>query len=92
MSWIYDINRMRNVYAIIKSEFGKETVTILRRWEQLEKKIANSSNHRRFILRCMRQNITPNNLKLKSSIKIPRGRQILQSAEKQLADKCIRSH
>ena len=38
----------------------------------------------------MSQKITPNKLKLKGSIKSPRGRQMLQRAEKQLADKCIR--
>ena len=33
---------MRNILALIKTEFGKENVIILRRWEHLEKKIANS--------------------------------------------------
>ena len=77
--------------AIIKTEFGKENVAILRRWEHLEKKIADFSNHRRFTLRCISQIITSNSLKLKSSIKTSRGRQILHRAEKQLADECIRS-
>ena len=39
----------------------------------------------------MSQKITPNSLKLKSSIKTLRGRQILQRAEKQLADECTRA-
>ena len=47
--------------AIIGTEFGKENVTILRKWEQLEKKIANFRNHR-FTYRCMSQ-ITPKSLK-----------------------------
>ena len=75
---------MRNLRAIIETEFGKENVIIMRRWEQLEKKIANFSNHRRFTLRCMSQKITPNSLKLKSSIKTPRGRQILQRADEHI--------
>ena len=29
-----------------------ENVAILRKWEQLEKKIADYKNHRRFTLRC----------------------------------------
>ena len=82
---------MRNLHAIIETEFGKENVTILRNWEQLEKKITNFRNHRRFTLRCMSQKINSNRLELKSSIKTPRGRQILQRAEKQLADECIRA-
>ena len=82
---------MRNLHNIIKTEFGKENVTILRRCEHLEKKIANISNHRRFTLRCKSQKITPTSLKLKSNIRTPRGKRILQRAEKQLADECIRS-
>ena len=39
----------------------------------------------------MSQKITPNSLKLKSNIKTPRGRQILQRAEKQLAHECTTS-
>ena len=39
----------------------------------------------------MSQTITLNSLKLIGSIKTPRGRQILQRAEKQLADECIRA-
>ena len=58
---------------------------------QLERKIADFSNHRRFTFRCMGQKITPNSLKLKSSITTPRGRQILLRTEKQLADECIRA-
>ena len=81
---------MRNLHAIIGTEFG-EDVPVLRKWEQLEKKMANFRNHRRFTLRFMSQKITPNSLKLKSSIKTPGGRQVLQRAEKQLADECIRA-
>ena len=82
---------MRNLHNIIRSEFGWESVTILRKWEQLEKKIADYKNHRRFTLRCLSQKINPNSLKLKSNIKTPRGKRILYRAEKQLADECIRS-
>ena len=71
-------NRMRNIHALITSEFGRENITILRRWEHLEKKIANFSNHRRFTLRCLSQNITPNSLKRKSNIKTLQGVKNLQ--------------
>ena len=82
---------MRNIHALIGTEFGEENVTILRKWEQLEKKIADFSNHRRLTLRCMSQKITPTSLKLKSNIRTPRGKRILHGAEKQLVDECIRS-
>ena len=66
----------------IGREFGLENVTILRKWEQLEKKIADFKNHRRFTLRCLSQKITPNSLKLKSNIKTSKGKRILERAEK----------
>ena len=82
---------MRNIHASIGTEFGEESVAILRKWEQLEKKIANFSNHRRFTLRCISQKITPTSLKLKSNIKTSRGKSIIQKAEKQLAEEHVRS-
>ena len=51
-------NRMRNLHISIGTEFGEESVAILRTWEKLEKKIANFKNHR-FTLRCIGQKITP---------------------------------
>ena len=63
-----------------------ENVTILRKWEQLGKKIADYKNHRRFTLRCLSQKITPNSLKLKSNIKTSKGKRILERAERQLAN------
>ena len=68
-----------------------ENVTILRKWEQLEKKIADYKNHRRFTLRCLSQKITPNSLKLKSNIKTSKGKRILERAERQLANEHVRS-
>ena len=75
---------MRNLHYAIGTEFGLENVTILRKWEQLEKKIADYKNHR-FTLRCISQKIIPNSLKLKSNIKTAKGKRILERAERQLA-------
>ena len=66
-------NRIRNLLVSIRTEFGAESVTILRTWEKLEKKIANFKTHRRFTLRGISQKITPS-LKLRSNIKPPEGR------------------
>ena len=82
---------MKNLHSAIATEFSMENVAILRRWEQLEKKIANFKNHRRFTLRCLSQKITPNSLKLKSNIKTSRGKRILEKAERQLANERIRN-
>ena len=83
---------MRNLHNIIRTEFGWESITILRKWEQLEKKIADYKNHRKFTLRCLIQKITPNILNLKSNIKTTRGKLIIYRAEKQLANECVKSH
>ena len=82
---------MRNLHYSIGIEFGLENVTILRKWEQLEKKIADFKYHRRFTLRCLSQKITPNSLKLKSNIKTSKGKRILERAERQLANEHVRS-
>ena len=82
---------MRNLHDSIGREFGLENVTILRKWEQLDKKIADFKNHRRFTLRCLSQRITPNSLKLKSNIKSTKGKRILEGAERQLANEHVRS-
>ena len=81
---------MRNLHNIIGTEFGWGCVAILRKWEQLEKKIADYKNHRRFTLGCLIQKITSNSLKLKSNIKTTRGKLIIYRAEKQLANECVR--
>ena len=85
---------MRNIHDLIGTEFGRESVTIFRRWEQLEKKITDYCNHRGFTLRCLGQKVTPVSLRLsknKSNIKTPRGIKIIQRAEKQLMDERVRS-
>ena len=82
---------MRNIHALTETEFGKENVGILKRWEHLEKKIADFCNHRRFTIRCISQNITLNSLKLKSNIRTPQGVKNLQRAEKQLENEQISS-
>ena len=81
---------MRNIHDSIRTEFGRESVAIFRRWEQLEK-TTDFSNHRRFTLRCLGQKVTPVSLRLSTSnIKTLRGIKIIQRAEKQLIDERVR--
>ena len=70
---------MRNLHAVIKTEFGKENVAILRKLEYLEKKISDFSNHVRLNLKCLSQNITQTSLKLKGNIKTPGGKTFTNS-------------
>ena len=79
-----------NNCTAIRTEFGRESVAILRKWEHLEKKTANYKNHRQFTLRCLSQ-ITPNSLKLKSNIKTTRRKWIIERVEKQLVNEWVRS-
>ena len=64
---------MRNIHAQITSEYGQENVKSFRRWEKLELKMADFSNHRRFSLRCLSEGLIPVSVRLKSNIKTPKG-------------------
>ena len=48
----YEKSTPKNIHTLIIKEFGKENAVIQRKWEQLEKKIEDFQNHKRFILRC----------------------------------------
>ena len=85
-----NITKMRNLHSITENEFGRESVSIFRDWEQHVKKLANFKNHRRLTLRCISQKITPVSLRFKRKIKTERGIRIIQRAEKQLMDERVR--
>ena len=46
--------------------------------------MADFSNHRRFTLRCLREDIIPVSIRLKRSIKTPKGHHIIRKAERAL--------
>ena len=60
-------------------------------WEKLEKKIADYKNHLRFTIKCLKNEVIPVSVRLKTNIKTPKGIQIIKKAEKQLLDEHIRS-
>ena len=64
---------MRNIHAKLISEYGQESVKILRWWEKLELKVADFQNHQRFTLRCLSQDLIPVSIKLKTTVKTPKG-------------------
>ena len=73
-------------YAIIKliSEYGQESVRFLRQWEKLEMKMADFQNHRRFTLRCLSKGLIPVSIKLKTTVKTPKGIYIVRKAARML--------
>ena len=72
-------------------EYGKESLAIFRKWENLNMKICNYQNHRRFSLRCLGNGITPVSLKLKNTIRTHRSDCIIQKAERSLLNERVRS-
>ena len=82
---------MRNIHAQITSEYGQENVKTFRCWEKFEYKMVDFSNHRRFSLRCLSKGLIPVSVRLKSSIKTPKGRQIIKKAEIALLNERVRS-
>ena len=82
---------MRNLHAFIKQEFGEESVLKLCLWQKTEKKMADFQNHRRFTIKCLKNNIIPVSIKLKTSIFTRKASEIIRRAERQLLNECIRS-
>ena len=82
---------MRNLHAFIKQEFGEESVLKLQLWEKVEKKMANYKNHRRFSIKCLKRDIIPVSIRLRTCLYTRKASQIIRKAEKQLLNECIRS-
>ena len=53
--------------------------------------MANFQNHRRFSLRCLKQEVIPVSIRMKTNVKTPRGLYIVKRAEKALLNERIRS-
>ena len=86
---IYYLNRMRSIHLHLRREYGKENVNTFRQWEKIENKMADFSNHRRFSLRCFSQDLIPVSIRLRSTIKTPKGHQIIRKAERALLNERI---
>ena len=69
----------------------KDIVKIFCKWEKIEYKMADFSNHRRFTLRCLSQNLIPVSVRLKSTFKTPKSKQIIRKAERALLNERVRS-
>ena len=82
---------MRSLHTYIKQEYGQESIFLLQQWEKLEKKMANFRNHWRFTIKCLKNNIIPVSVRLKTNIHTTKGLEIIKRAEKQLLNECVRS-
>ena len=74
-----------------KRRIWNRNVKIFRQWEKLEYKMVAFQNHRIFSLRCLKEDLIPVSVKLKSNITTPKGRLITRKAERALLNKRIRS-
>ena len=82
---------MRNIHNHLILQYGREMNQNFCRWEKLEMKMADFSNHRRFSLRCLSEGLIPTSIKLKSNIRTSKGQQIIYKAEKSLLNERIRN-
>ena len=82
---------MRNLHLHLDKEFGEESVILQWQWEKFEKKMVDFHNHRRFSLRCLKYNVIPVSIWLKTNIRTSKGLEIIRKAERQLLNECIRS-
>ena len=58
---------------------------------KIEKKMADFSNHQRFSLRCLSLDLIPVSIRLRSTSKTPKGKQIIKKVERALLNERIRS-
>ena len=75
---------MRNLHLILLQEYGIDARCMFREWERLQLKASDYKNHRIFILRCLHKDLVPVSIKLKSTLKTVKARQIIRKAEKDL--------
>ena len=80
---------MRNIHNQLRSEYGTESVRLLRQWERIEGKMSDFKNHRWFSLRYLSNDVILVSIRLKSNIKTPKGQEIIRRAEKALLNERI---
>ena len=72
------------VGKILLQEYGVEAQCLFRDWERLQLRASDYKNHRIFTLRCIHKDLVPVTIKLKTTIKTTKARQIIRKAEKDL--------
>ena len=74
----------------IRREYGEENVRIFCQWEKMENKMVDFSNHRRFTLRCLREDIILVSIRFKRFTKTLKGCHIIRKAERALLNERVR--
>ena len=74
----------------LSKEYGKENVVFCQ-WEKIERKMVDFAKHRRFTLRCLKEDLVPVSICLTKNIRTPKGFQIIRRAEKALLNERVRS-
>ena len=82
---------MRNLHQITLQEYGLEALCLFRDWERLWLRALDYKNHRTFTLRCIYKDLIPVSIKLKSTLKTERGKQIVGKAKKYLLQARIKA-
>ena len=72
-------------------QFGKEVLTIFRKFERINRKICDYKNHERLSLICLSKGVTLVSLKLKNNIRTHKSDCLIQKAEKSLLNERIRN-
>ena len=74
-----------------KRSLEKKSVLKLHLWEKIEKKVANYRNHKGFSIKCLKREIIPVSIKLKTNILTRKASEIIRRTEKQLLNEHIRT-
>ena len=75
-----------NLHSRLHRQHGRDVVKGLRELEKTAGKIARWKNHRHFNVRCVHNDVTPNSIRLKSSVKGDTAQKILRKTEKKLTN------
>ena len=81
---------MRNLHSHLYEEFGRESVFLLWQSEKYEKKMADFCNHRRFSLKCLKYDVIPVSIRLKTTYRTAKGLEIIRKTERKLLNEHIR--
>ena len=73
-----------NIFKITKEQYGASTLSKCRKLEKTKLKYARYTNHLRYSLKCLHNNLFPNDLYLTPKLQDPKSRKILDNASQRL--------
>ena len=77
-------SRITYIFKIIKEQYGAPTLSQCRKLEKTELKYARYTNHLRYSLRCLHNNLIPNDFYLKPKLQDPKSHKMLDKASRPL--------